>query len=111
MDELANVAKAIESQRHAVHGSFTMGHTLLGRTWAALLSEHLQVEVQDLPPHVVELLLTALKLHRASRPFRRSEDDYLDGLNYLRFAAQDSKLYSYGKPPPPRSASVVDTTA
>lgn len=91
-------AKAVELGRQSQHGDHTAGHRRLGRAWAAILSDFMQEDLPDLPPHVVELLLVALKVQRAARPFRRSEDDYVDGLNYLQFAARDSKDYRYGQP-------------
>lgn len=80
----------IVTAREPIHGPHLRGHTLLGRSWGALLSEHLQSDVPDLPPHICELMLTQLKLHRAARPFTRDPDDYKDAVNYLKFAEEDS---------------------
>lgn len=109
MPDLAEQAKAVKEGRESIHGNFSDGHTRLGRTWAALLSEYLQTDVADLPPHIVELMLVALKLHRACRPFGRNEDDYVDGLNYLGFAAHDSRRLTHGQPDSSRRPSAADS--
>lgn len=100
MPELLAEAAKVVSERQSIHGRPAFGHGQLGRTWSALLSEHFQEQVEPLPAHLVELMLAALKLHRASRPMKRSDDDYVDAINYINFAAQDSKEFTYGVTPP-----------
>lgn len=83
---VADRAATLATERTPYLGAPAFGHTSLGRTWAALLRDHLQVEVPALPGHVVALMMVALKLHRAVRPFPIREDDYVDGHVYLDFA-------------------------
>lgn len=90
---LKGPAHALEAERQAEHGPSQDGHRRLGRGWAALLSEWLQKDIPDLPPHVVELMCVELKVHRAARPFLRNQDDYDDAAAYLAFAERDSALH------------------
>jgi len=62
------------------------GHNMIGRSWGALLSEYTGTRVPDLPGWLVSLLMVALKNHRHALPFRCSNDDAVDGINYFRFA-------------------------
>lgn len=70
------------------HGDALVGGTQLGRTWAALLSDHFKIVIEDIPPHVVYLMLSSLKTHRAVRPQVYNEDDYVDIHGYAHLAKE-----------------------
>jgi hypothetical protein len=53
--------------RNATYGSPALDFTVIGRIWAAILSAHLQEHIEDIPPDVVAVLLTGLKLGRQGR--------------------------------------------
>ena len=88
MDEHTDIRK----ERNAIHGDPIPGHTNLGKAWGALLAEYFQRPVPPLPCHLVCLMLVTLKLQRAARPMKYTEDDYLDARNYLDFAQEAEEL-------------------
>ena len=64
------------------------GFRTTGRIWSALISDALGIDLPDIPPHVVGLMMTGLKLSRAARPTeKRDRDSYEDGVVYLNLAA------------------------
>lgn len=73
-------------ERGQGYGDPQAGGKALGKTWAGILSDALQTEIPDLSPRVVYLMMAALKLNRAARPFKFSQDDYVDGIAYLHLA-------------------------
>ena len=89
---LEKETQKVREQRDKAYGDYHFGFTNLGRSWAAMLSEHLRVIIPDIPAHVVTLMVAEMKMHRASRPWRRDFDDFVDLKNYVDFAA-DSSLY------------------
>ena len=73
------------------------GAKQLGRMWAALLSESMLVEVPDIPPHIVLLMMAQLKVSRAARPYSFKQDNYIDGIAYFDLAEEvitDNHLFS-----------------
>lgn len=86
---LSTKAAAIRKQRGKQYGmapDFNMAQQ--GKIWAGLLSIHLQKDIPPLPPHIVSLMMVACKCARASSPAKYLEDNYIDALNYLDFAAE-----------------------
>lgn len=84
-DEIEDIRK----QREAVYGEFEHGHTQLGRLWASMLSNHLGVDVPDLPPSLVLVMLAGLKLNRLGTPSgRKHHDNYLDAKAYLQMSEE-----------------------
>lgn len=80
---LEDAADLITGDRADSYGSFTAEATRLGRTWGALLG------IDDVPPHVVAAMLTALKLVRATNlvgPARL--DNWVDAAGYCGLGAQ-----------------------
>lgn len=76
--------KQVREERQPIHGDFRDNLRQTGRTWAALLSNHLQFNVPDLPPHVVAAMMVSFKLERAVRPFQKEDnEDWCDARNYL----------------------------
>lgn len=92
-ERVFDAATHIQHERAGSLGNIDSGATALGRAWGAVLSEHLGRPIPDLPPHVVNLMMVALKTLRAARDvngvFRF--DDYVDGCNYLSFACEQAR--------------------
>ena len=82
----------VAQERWEEHGDPTVGHTQLGQIWAGMLGSYLGTRIPDLPPHLVELMMVAQKVHRAARRGPRNPDDYEDARAYLGFAEHDSAL-------------------
>jgi hypothetical protein len=95
-----DLAKTIMDERGKDYSpdSPSFGATQLGRMWAATLSDHFQVPVKDIPPHVVLLMMAQLKVSRAARPFGFKQDNYLDGIAYLQLAEDSIRETLEGKP-------------
>ncbi len=53
--------------RNKEYGPPDLDFMVVGRIWAALLSAHLQVRVDDIPPAIVAVMLAGLKLGRLGR--------------------------------------------
>lgn len=82
----------IVADRAQYYGDFRLAHTQTGIIWAALLrlcQENRQLPGFEpaIPPDMVALMLTAMKLARAAAGKYR-EDNYDDARNYLRFAQE-----------------------
>ena len=93
----ANHNRVIRS-RQRQYGPPLHGHACLGKAWTALINEHLQTKLVDLPPHLVCLMLASLKLHRAAKPFEVTPDTYLDARNYTTLAERVDPRISGDKP-------------
>lgn len=78
--------RAILEDRGRDYGPVRFGAEQTGRVWAAIISEQLQTEIPDIPPHVVLLMMAAMKINRAVRPFRQKQDNYTDGIAYVQLA-------------------------
>lgn len=89
--------KAIElvnemiSERGKDYGDPYQGGAALGKIWAGILSDYLQTQIDDLPPHIVYLMMSGVKLSRAARPFTIKQDNYVDGIAYLHLAEETSR--------------------
>lgn len=78
----------IRRDRVKVHGPFETGHQNLADAWTLILRECWQANLPPIPTHVACLMLAQLKLLRAARPFKFSQDDYDDARNYIDFAQE-----------------------
>lgn len=82
-------ADAIRAEREGTYGNHIHGGIQLGRMWAGILSQYYQVELNDLPPDIVEIMMVAVKLCRMSQPKGRGhEDSHLDAHAYLDMAKE-----------------------
>ena len=75
--------KAYETPEGPGHGA-----AQLGRAWASILSDYSGVQVPDIPPRIVLLMMVALKTSRAARPNGYQQDNYIDAIAYLDLAEQ-----------------------
>lgn len=84
MDKLAEIRK----DRGAIYGPPKLNHEGIAQMWASLLQPHWEAvrDQRPLPPHVVALLMAALKLNRMRLAYH--EDNYDDIANYLLFAKE-----------------------
>lgn len=79
---------AIKAERRKVYGDPLENHRGIAQAWAGLLQPHWE-KIRDgvpVPPHVVALLMAALKMNRCRIVFH--QDNYDDLLNYLEFAEE-----------------------
>lgn len=74
----------ILAERAAVYGEPIICHASIGLAWAGLLQQHLGQPVSPLPPHVVALMMAAVKAIRAARVYHA--DNYADLRNYAAIA-------------------------
>lgn len=82
-DTLETAQALITGDRAASYGDFTVEATRLGKAWGALLG------TDDVPPHTVAAMLTALKLVRATNPFGPAHlDNWVDAAGYCALGAQ-----------------------
>lgn len=87
----------IEAQRATEYGEAQFSHQQIGRVWAAMLSRHLTIPVNDIPPRLVALMMTALKVMRVSGPDDQcaSEDTYDDLAVYAGFARRWDRRWDH----------------
>lgn len=79
--------RLVYGERAATYGHPKGDFKAIGRTWAALLEQHLGTEIPDIPPEVVGIMMASLKLCRlAATPSHR--DSQVDGIGYLLCAAR-----------------------
>lgn len=70
------------------YGEPRLNHENLGRIWAAMIGQHFGSGVPDLPPYLVALMMSAVKVLRASGKVYH-EDNYDDLAVYAcRFAKE-----------------------
>lgn len=82
-ETLTTAQALITGDRAASYGDFTVEATRLGRAWGALLG------IDDIAPHQVAAMLTALKLVRATNPFGPAHlDNWVDAAGYCGLGAQ-----------------------
>lgn len=89
--------KSTIAEREAVYGSPILMQQFVSAHWTAILRAHYQdPNFPTIPPHLVGLMLSALKIHRAACPFpKKDADSYIDGHAYLDFAqSADPSLIS-----------------
>ncbi len=81
-----NPHEDIQAARQSVYGDPLQNHLGIAQGWAGLLQPHWEAvkNGDPLPPHVVVLLMAALKLNRMR--LVHHEDNYKDAAVYLAFA-------------------------
>ena len=84
--DVAEEAMKVEAERAEIYSVVTDDFTRLGKLWGTILDEHAEYEGGDVPGHVVCLMMAMGKLQRAANPKRYQRDDYVDAINYVRFA-------------------------
>lgn len=104
-------AKAVESEtghpkdpnrevledRMAIYGPPSDMSIQVAAHWTAILRAHFpRLDLPEIPPHLVGLMMAALKIHRASAPYLKGDaDSYVDLHNYAEIAREiDSTLPS-----------------
>jgi hypothetical protein len=81
--------KHLRETREAVYGDAAGNHECTGMLWTAILQYHYRIKFDHpIPPHIVCLLLGAMKVERAAAPFEFHQDNYDDAVNYVRMAAE-----------------------
>lgn len=77
-------------ERGKIYGDPALSHHNIGLSWTGLIQQHYGVRLDHpLPAWLVELMMVAFKVHRASRVFHA--DNYVDAKAYLRFAEEDQE--------------------
>ena len=78
----------IRKERQVVYGPPEENHRGIAQMWACLLQPWADriANMEPLPPHVVALMMVALKLNRSRRKFKA--DNYDDLIVYLKFARE-----------------------
>lgn len=75
----------VMAEREKVYGSIHDSFGAIAKCWEGLLSMHNGRNV-EVDPHMVAVMMTALKLVRSTRVFH--PDNYVDGVNYIEIAEQ-----------------------
>ena len=78
------------ADREMTYGGAEIGFAHIGKIWADILSVHLGLEVEALPPHVVGAMNCATKLVRL---LRRPDhlDSYVDNVGYATLMLEIAK--------------------
>lgn len=98
--------EAVRTERGSIYGDPFLNHQGIAMMWASLLApwwERIR-NYEPLPPHVIALLFSALKLNRMRLRFH--EDNFVDLYNYaIAFAREWQRIHetspSPGSPPDP----------
>ena len=80
----------VREERAQRYGDFYLGHLNLGRLWRGILSNHLKMDLPEIPAHVVLLMMCASKLNRAAGESagEPDNDNYADLRVYAQLAAE-----------------------
>ncbi len=85
----------LRKERAKSYGPHTLIHANLGLMWTGILQTYFRANLNGvIPPHIVELMLSALKMNRCASPSevqKMSSDSYLDCANYIQLAELSSK--------------------
>ena len=73
----------MERERNSTYGDAQENLVRIGRCWGSLLNR------EDIPPHLVALMMCSLKFIRATHIYHK--DNYDDAHTYLSFAEKASK--------------------
>ncbi len=86
----------LKADRQKVYGPALQNHAGIAQMWACLLQPHAEriARMEPLPPHVVALMMVALKLNRMRIEFHK--DNYDDLTNYLSFAEEWQREHNKG---------------
>lgn len=81
----------IRAERYRVYGDPLENHRGIAQMWAPLLQPYWRTicDGEPIPPHVVALMMVALKLDRMRLVYH--QDNYADLRNYLSFAEEWQK--------------------
>jgi len=84
-------AKEVREQRGAVYGDPSNMQKLVASHWTAILRSHWpDLEIPEIPPYLVGLMMACLKIHRIAAPFRKKDNDsYVDLHNYVNFSEEN----------------------
>lgn len=93
-------AASVRSERGKMYergpGQHAHGFRQVGRAWSAVLSQWFGFDVPDIPPHIVGLMMVALKTVRASTPIQKRDDDsYVDAHVYADLAYEIDPTMSH----------------
>ena len=79
----------IKEERSAIYGDPESAHSAIGDVWMGILNaSNPDLQLGSIPPRIVALMMAALKLVRAARPYKRDEDAYDDAMNYVQYARE-----------------------
>lgn len=86
------------NNRRKIYGPSPFNQDTVGKAWTAVLESHYQIKLpHDIPSHIVALLMTQLKIIRASTPFVRRKDSYDDAHGYIAIAEHcDREIHPEG---------------
>jgi hypothetical protein len=85
-----SVIDATIAERGKVYGDPRLSHENIGLSWTGLLQQHYGVRFDHaIPDYLVELMMVAFKVHRATRVYHA--DNYVDMAAYAKFAEADQK--------------------
>lgn len=89
-EECVDQVLATIKERGKIYGDPALSHHNIGLSWTGLIQQHYGIRLDHpLPAWLVELMMVAFKVHRASRVFHA--DNYVDAKAYLRFAEEDQE--------------------
>ena len=91
---MSNLDAAIMAERSRIYGDAQLCHDSIGKAWAGLLQQHFGREVEPLPPHLVALMMAALKGVLAVRVYHA--DNYVDLRNYAAIAEEAQQKATKG---------------
>lgn len=80
-------SEEVRADRAPIYGDHIEGAVCAGRIWAAMISFRLKIDVPDLPPDLVHLLMCGIKLTRLSHSADH-EDSILDLKTYADMAKE-----------------------
>jgi len=77
--------KEIENNRQGTYGPIDISHNSYGKIWAGLLSTHFEIDIPDIPGHVIASMLATMKIARSIVPRDYNSDNEVDAMNYTSF--------------------------
>jgi hypothetical protein len=76
-------AAAIKADRSKRYGNPEPAHRAVGLVWAGLLSNHFQMHIPPIPPHVVAYMMSSMKHVRCVAPNDvKTKDSHVDSIIY-----------------------------
>ncbi len=84
--ELSPEQQKIHDQRSREYGNSTFNHMNVGLMWTGILQCYFHQKLpEQIPSHIVSLMMAALKMSRAAEGIYK-EDDYIDAGVYMYMA-------------------------
>lgn len=85
---MAPTVEEVLKQRGEEYGDAENCHRAIGQTWAGILTQHIGCKIEDIPPHIVSLMMVAFKCVRAANPNINgyNQDNYIDIHGYATIA-------------------------